>query len=134
MGSTKGGGGGWNPPPLRGGVPPPPSWRCYPPPFVEFSTFLRKITEHFSNGDREVKDQIKTRRGFFCSSLVAQIKYLLVGCFRWHGQDFRHFSKFSLSFSPKFSLKKIPANFFFENFFGHVSAKNKTKKSVFLKK
>ena len=91
------GGSGMNTP-LRGGATPP---------FVEFSTFLRKMAEHFSNGDREVKDQIKTRRGFFCSSLVARVKYFLVGCFRWHGQDFRHFSKFSLSFSPKFSLKKI---------------------------
>ena len=60
---------------LRGGVTPS---------FVEFSTFLRKIPEHFSNGDREVKDQIKTRRGFFLQLVGRSVKIFLGGKkFRW---------------------------------------------------
>ena len=106
---------------------------CWMPPTDLLNgTFLWKMAEHFSNGDREVKDQIKTRRRFFCNFFVARPKYFLVGCFRWHGQQFRPnieiFAKFFAQIFPKENLGKI---FFFENFFGHVSAKNKTKKKIF---
>ena len=54
-----------------------------PPHDLLNGTFLWILAEHFSNGDREVKDQIKTRRRFFCNFFVIRPKYFLVGCFRW---------------------------------------------------
>ena len=103
-----------------------------PPPYLVNGTFLWKMAEHFSNGDREVKDQIKTRRRFFCNFFVARPKYFLVGCFRWHGQQFRPnieiFAKFFAQIFPKENLGKI---FFSKIFLGTFQRKIRRQKNYF---
>ena len=60
--------------------------------FLQIFSKKKSLTVKSRNGDREVKDQIKTRRRFFCNSFVAQTKYFLVGCFRWGVATFGNLS------------------------------------------